>query len=68
MLLFILLLSFSAGGLATYFHADHFRSRIPSNIPVHVLADGGYVLSCVHVIYRHIHTHRISQVNHNKLP
>ena len=34
---------FSAGGLSTYIHADHFRSRIPKDIPVNAMADAGYV-------------------------
>ena len=38
---------FSAGGLATYLHADYIRSKIPSSIPVHAIADAGYVLLCV---------------------
>ena len=42
----------SAGGLATYLHVDYFRSRIPSNIPVHAISDAGYV--CISI---HTHTH-----------
>ena len=34
---------FLAGGLSTYLHADHVRKMVPSNIPMHSLADAGYV-------------------------
>jgi len=34
----------SAGGVATYIHLDHVRAAIPQNIPVHGLADAGYLL------------------------
>ena len=32
---------FSAGGLATYLHADYVRSKVPTQIPVHAIADAG---------------------------
>ena len=35
----------TAGGLATYLHADFVRSKIPSNTPVHAIADAGSVPS-----------------------
>ncbi|XP_065886637.1 uncharacterized protein [Dysidea avara] len=35
---------FSAGGLATYLHADYVRSKLPPEIPVNVIADAGCFL------------------------
>ena len=45
-----------AGGVATYIHADHFRSRIPKNIPVNAMADAGYVsyyIPCTHATHEY---------------
>jgi len=34
----------SAGGVATYMHLDQWRAAIPQHIPVHGLADAGFLL------------------------
>ena len=52
----------TAGGLATYLHADTVRSKIPSNIPVNAISDAGYVhlrayalrFSNMHDIYSYV--------------
>ncbi|XP_065887895.1 uncharacterized protein [Dysidea avara] len=45
----IILTGCSAGGLATYLHADYVRSKVPSQIPVHAIADAGYFLDAPNV-------------------
>jgi len=40
-LIFLTIVTISAGGLATYLHADYVRSKVPDDIPVHAIADAG---------------------------
>ncbi|XP_065888663.1 uncharacterized protein [Dysidea avara] len=45
----VILTGCSAGGLATYLHADYVRSKVSSHIPVHAIADAGYFLDAPNV-------------------
>ncbi|XP_065887728.1 uncharacterized protein [Dysidea avara] len=45
----VILTGCSAGGLATYLHADYVRSKVPTQIPVHAIADAGYFLDAPNV-------------------
>ncbi|XP_065888037.1 uncharacterized protein [Dysidea avara] len=40
----VILTGCSAGGVSTYLHVDHVRKMIPSDIPMHAIADAGYVI------------------------
>ena len=52
----------SAGGLAAILHADYFRSRVPGNIPVYVLSDGGFFVDAPTIKGRHLFRHQMQRV------
>ena len=47
----VILTGCSAGGLATYLHADYVASVIPQSAKFRAMADAGYVQSCILVGY-----------------
>jgi hypothetical protein len=45
----VILTGCSAGGLATYLHADYVGSVLPSNVKYHAIADAGYFIDAPNV-------------------
>ena len=39
---------FTAGGLATYIHADYMKSQLPDSVNYHAIADAGSVVEAEH--------------------
>ncbi|XP_065888301.1 uncharacterized protein [Dysidea avara] len=50
----VILTGCSAGGLSTYLHADRVRKMIPSNIPMHAIADAGYFIDVPNTHGQHV--------------
>jgi hypothetical protein len=58
----VILTGCSAGGLATYLHADYVGSVLPSNVKYHAIADAGYFIDAPNVNGEHVGRQRVQNV------